>query len=125
MFHDERRQFVVMPLNQESALAAATDAVRIASSDESSVPKPAAHERRKPLMKNQTITDLANEEDNGSHKVNGSSEGIAEGKASGITALISEAEALRTMLRDAHTQTGRLLVHIKRHKKQPTQSKQR
>ena len=69
-------------------------------------------------MKNPTITDAANEDTSGSHKTNGSSDGIAEGKASGITALIAETEALRTLLRDAHSQTSRLLVHIKRHKKQ-------
>ena len=69
-------------------------------------------------MKNQPVTNTVNDDVNGSPKANGSADGVDNAKASGIATLIAETEALRTLLREAHNQTSRLLVHIKRHKKQ-------
>jgi hypothetical protein len=118
LFHDETRQFVIMPLAKDLALAPTTDSVRIPSSDASAVTQSPTHERRQPVMKSQPIANATNGNANGSHEANGSADGSADGKASGITALISEAEALKTMLRDAYARTNRLLVTIKRHRKQ-------
>ena len=69
-------------------------------------------------MKSQPIANATNGNANGSHEANGSADGNGEGKTSGITALISEAEALKAMLRDAYARTNQLLVAIKRHRKQ-------
>jgi hypothetical protein len=69
-------------------------------------------------MKNTTISDAGTADANSSPHTDGSADGSAEGEASGVTTLIAETEALRTLLREAHQQASRLLVHIKRRRKQ-------
>jgi hypothetical protein len=69
-------------------------------------------------MKHTTISDAGKADANSSPKTDGSADGSTEGKPSGVTALIAETEALRTLLREAHQQASPFLVHIKRHRKQ-------
>src|SRR5439155_12606191 len=73
LFHDKTRQFVIMPLAKDSALAPTTDAVRIPSSDASSVTQSTAPTRRQPVMKSQPIANATN----------GNSNNSADGNADG------------------------------------------
>jgi hypothetical protein len=107
---DERRKFIVMPLASKMAIPPGSDAIRVTSSNETlstkvSTPKP----QRRTVTMSTTDTNGASTptQTNGAHS-NGSNLG----------SLIAEAESLRTMLHDAYLRSGKLLVAIKRQKKQ-------
>jgi hypothetical protein len=109
---DERRTFVWMPLDKKGALAPNDAAVRIVAGEEPTSHSPPP-ERKK--------TEMTVPQNNG----NGHSETPApapsqapENGSGGISALIAEAEALKTLLRDAFGRSNQLVMAIKRHKKQ-------
>jgi hypothetical protein len=103
--HDERRKFVFMPLAKEGAIPPSDNVLRVSTREETPSPEvsdPTPHRR---------ISTVTTPETNGSTTPapsNGSSTG----------SLIAEAEALRTMLHDAYLRSGKLVVAIKRQRKQ-------
>jgi hypothetical protein len=103
--HDERRKFVFMPLAKEAAIPPSDDVLRVSTSEETPSPKdaiPTPHRR---------ITTVSNPETNGN-----TSPAPSNGSSTG--SLIAEAETLRGMLHDAYLRSGKLVVAIKRQKKQ-------
>jgi hypothetical protein len=102
---DERRKFVVMPLSDKIAIPPSDNVLRVSTSEETpslNVSTPTPHRRIS------TVTTL---ETNGS-----ATPAPSNGNSTG--SLIAEAEALRTMLHDAYLRSGKLVVAIKRQRKQ-------
>ena len=131
---DERRHFVWMPLDADSAIAPAKDAIRIESpgaDSEKPVTKPRIERKVSPVS--ETVT---NQNGNAAAKVNGQSNGHA--KANGhnrinrqarkatspkagqqdIAALIEQAVKLRTALHDRMHEAGELVKALKQHRRQ-------
>ena len=100
---DGRRKFVVMPLAQSCAIQPGGDVLRVETKQDcSSETTNPTHQRRIPTVANpETNTNAA-------LQANGNS----------IGTLIAEAEALRATLHDAYVRSGKLLVAIRRNRKQ-------
>jgi hypothetical protein len=100
---DSRRKYVVMPLGKSCAIPACGDNLRVDTSQDrsSEIPNPTPQRR---------IPTVANPErnTNAAPQANGNS----------IGTLIAEAEALRAALHDAYVRSGKLLVAIRRKRKQ-------
>jgi hypothetical protein len=131
---DDTRQYVFMPLDPESAIPPAEDAIRIESPVSSAAVPPSAN--LKPERKLQPVSEpihTTNTNGNGStngHAANGSGanghvktnghvrNGAARKTGQDIDGLIRQAEALRTAQREHLTKTGELLKALKRHRRQ-------
>jgi hypothetical protein len=109
---DQRRTYVWLPLDPETALSPSADAVRICSDGKEAADPLPQPDRRLPL-----VTKPAN---NGSPAGPTPDRAGEEGAPSGvgINALIAEAQALKEVLRDGYERASRLLVALKRHGKQ-------
>jgi hypothetical protein len=130
--HDDRRQFVIMPLSKDSALPPQEDTVQIPSTE--TVTKQSVTARRKPTMKTPAAFSTTNGDGIAQPKTDSvaipeNGNGVRQPKThpvavpqkmnnTGLDALLAEAEGLKTSLRDAYTRTNQLLLAIKRHKKQ-------
>jgi hypothetical protein len=107
---DERRKYVVMPLASKMAIPPSADALRVASSNETHSTQVST-----PTPQRRTVN-MSTTETNGAStptQTNG-----AQSNGSNLGSLIAEAEALRTMLHDAYLRSGKLLLTIKRQRKQ-------
>jgi hypothetical protein len=110
---DKYRTFVWMPLDKEGALPSSEDALRITSGgDEPAISQP------KKERSNETMTKPS---------TNGQSNGPTPSRhnddehattGSGLGALIAEAQSLKEVLHDAYGRTNRLLIALKRQRKQ-------
>jgi hypothetical protein len=108
---DASRTYLWMPLDHSSALAAGPDVVRIASPERSPrSPLPPKERKTKPM--NAKPNGVASSPDAGPE-----SEDRA-GKGASLGTLIEDAESLRGVLREVCDRTTRLLVGLKRHRKQ-------
>ena len=105
LFHDECRKFVFMPLSKEAAILPSDDVLRVSTNEE--IPRPEVSTPN-PHRRISTVT---------TPETNGSTT-PAPSNGSSTGSLIAEAEALCGMLHDACVRTGKLLVAIKRQKKQ-------
>jgi hypothetical protein len=117
---DERRTFVWMPLNPETALPPSEDALRIFSTGEASPAPQPLPERRKALMTRPQNTGPGNGTPTGPAPGRESVPAREDGRPGGIGIgdLIAEAQALKEMLRDSYERANRLLAALKRHSKQ-------
>jgi hypothetical protein len=111
---DSQRQLVWVPLPKAGIVAPQPSAGRILSA------KPVeAAESPQPVRKEEPVT-LPNP--NGAAGTGAQPKSTAaaptNGNSSGINALIEEAEALKAVLRDAYERTGRLLIALRRQKKE-------
>jgi hypothetical protein len=100
---DSRRKYVVMPLGKSSAIPAGGDVLRVETRQDrtSETPSPTPQRRIPAVANPETNTNAA-------PQANGNS----------IGTLIAEAEALRSQLHDAYVRSGKLLVAIRRKRKQ-------
>lgn len=112
---DKFRTFVWVPLGKDGALPPSEDVLRITSAGDEPATQPPKKERRKEDMTKQPS---ANGQGNG-HPPQPSDRDIGHAaNGPGLGALIAEAQALKEVLHDACGRTSRLLVALKRHKKQ-------
>jgi hypothetical protein len=112
LFQNDQRQFVVMPLTEGKPLPPSEQAVRIASNkdgvqDETS-------QRRTRQVEGSKFTSNGNANGNGKGHV-GRPRKI---KNTGFTALIEEADALKHAIRELCSRCHKLVVGLKRHRKQ-------
>ena len=131
VFQDEKRKFVVVPLiGAGAALPPAKSATRITSaqdSTENTEPEP----KRRINAVDETPTNDTNAsapapapqpDSNGSHVSNGAKGTAAtrtrKPKNTGLAALIDEAEALKNSLRDISSRAHKLVISLRRHRKQ-------
>ena len=105
---EDHRQYMWMGLGKDAILAPADDAIRITSVDAARTTSPKNGEAKKPVSNSPAS--------NG--KANGKSTSKAAAKGHGIGAAIDEAQALKTVLRDAYHRSSQLVVSLKRHRKQ-------
>jgi hypothetical protein len=113
--NDKFRTYVWMPLGKEGVLPPSDDALRIRSAGDEPAAKPRKKERRdretmpRPTDNGQRNGHVPSREsaDNGHTMV-----------ASGLGALIAEAQSLKEALHDAYGRAGRLLVTLKRQRRQ-------
>ncbi len=118
---DEKRTFVWMTLENTGALAPSADAVRIgSSSNTSNVPVPRQERSTRPMPRSTT-----NGNGNGHVPLSAPNvefpmreSGAAAPSANGFNGLIEEAQALRSLLRDALVRVNQLLLAAKQQKKQ-------
>jgi hypothetical protein len=111
---DAARTFVGMPLGKSEALGPADDALRLASADSPSPPRPPSPERRK--------RPVSTPHDNG-HGASGAGPRTdqspeEQSPSSGFAAAIEEAQALRTALRDAYRRSSGLVASLRRFRQQ-------
>lgn len=123
VFHDDRRQLVIMPLDQKAALPPSDNALSIASVDGPSTVSTATPTPERNIdMKNPLVSNFPNGNGNGisasQHSANGAAGDKVPAPGAGIGGLIAEAEALKTLLHDAYGRSHQLLVAVKRHRKQ-------
>lgn len=134
LFQDEKRTYVVMPLEKQFALGPSDDAVRIVSAEAQPVPhpstvpaepQPVTHpttvERRKRIMPTPSTNGHSAANGNGAFNgepVKAVRSAPTPGSSSGSNALINETLALKAMLREAYTRTNQLLAALKKQKKQ-------
>jgi hypothetical protein len=115
VFKDDNRQLIVMPLGKDGTLPPSADCLRITSGDNSANGTSIPTERRTPV----STPSL-----NGNDKVPTTSpHPIANGDQSfaggvGIAALIAEAEALKEVMHAATGRASRLVIALRRHRKQ-------
>jgi hypothetical protein len=114
---DERRIYVWMPLGKEGALAPSADALRIESIPEEPVARVRSPERREPTV------NLISHHGNGhatsrSKAVSTPDVAAPASIGGGFHGLIEEAQALRSLLRDALVRVNQLLLAAKQQKKQ-------
>ncbi|MBM4072143.1 MAG: hypothetical protein FJ271_24935 [Planctomycetes bacterium] len=119
LFADEKRDFVVMPLDPQGSVPASEKAIRISSTQEAAGPVAIKRQRRK-----NTVNDTNAIE---TQTTNVPSETIVpenrptrtrKPKTAGVAVLIQEAEAIRNALRDLTGRSHKLLVALKRQRKQ-------
>jgi hypothetical protein len=136
---DDKRSFVCMPFPKETALAPTDDALRMVSGDIDQKPMTTtthSPRRRKVSMDPQTNNEqgtangttgevgsaVSQPASNGTTPANGTTRSSGprkrRPKSTGIAALIDEAEALKSALREITRQSHNLLVALKRHRKQ-------
>jgi hypothetical protein len=106
--HDSQRKYLWQGLSDEAVVAPSDTAVRIGSTDVAPVSKPNKSKRRCEMA--------TNGRSNGSPPAEQTSEEANPG--TGIAAVIDQADALSLVLRDAYQRTNRLVVALKRHRKQ-------
>src|SRR5687768_15440232 len=119
LFRDDRRQYVVMPLSSEGALAPTAEALRIESAVDQSplrIPQP---ERIDTPMATPSSNGHENGRENG-HTVAPRTDANEAPDKTGISigALIEEAQALRDATREVYGRAGRLLTALQRHRRQ-------
>lgn len=125
LFQDEKRQFVVVPLNGQNSLSASAKSIRISSTQDS-----VTDGETKPQRRNKTVNDLNNHVEPGTNGNDGATGATAaqaqpainarrsrKSKATGLAALIEEVEALKDALRDAFSRSHKLVSAIKRQRK--------
>lgn len=113
---DERTQYVFMPLGVKGSVRASADAIRISSEGSN---QPLSHSilsRRQPPMKQNVESNSP--QDNGTGRPRPGSDGAPPTAATGMAALIAEAEALKALLREGYTRVGSLLAALKRQRQQ-------
>jgi hypothetical protein len=127
---DERRQFVIMPLDKDLALPPQDDVVQIPSTEGEPLTKQTTPERSNRTVKTPSISNATNGESvkadaivisqngNGVPQPSRYPSAIPRKVNSGLDALLVEAEALKSSLRDAYARSNQLLLALKRHKKQ-------
>jgi hypothetical protein len=119
---DTNRHYVWMPLDPESAIPPAKDAIRIESPNaRTEVPiNPIPTKRRLPPMKEPTTNTNGHVLGNGHAKVNGQARQTGTSKASQpeIAALIEQAQKLRTALHDLMYEASNLVKALKAHRRQ-------
>jgi hypothetical protein len=106
--HDGQRQYMWMGLSKEAIVAPADDAIRITSPDAAQAATKNG-EAKKPVHPSPTT--------NGKSNGKGPARTAAK-KGHGIATVIEEAQALKTVLRDAYRRSSQLVVSLKRHRKQ-------
>lgn len=123
---DAQRQYLFMPLDPESAIPPAADAIRIESPIAGTKPpvsQPNPQRRTIPVPEpvtnpNGNTVSNGNGQTNGHAKTNGQARnGTARKPTQDIDGLIRQAEALRTSLRDTLLKTNELLKGLKRHRR--------
>jgi hypothetical protein len=106
------RKYVWVPLTKEGALASQPGATRITSADSAEKPEvPQPEWREEPVA-------LPNPSGAGGNGAHDKSNTTQPANSSGINALIEEAEAIKTILRDAYDRTAHLLAGLKRQRKE-------
>lgn len=124
VFRDDSRQYVVMPLSKDSALAPREDAIRLSTTEA------APNSVKETIPVKETVSHANGASQNGMPSTeatavatNGTtppSNGARrrKTKSSGLAALIVEAEALKTSLRAAFSRSHALLIALKKHRRQ-------
>jgi hypothetical protein len=119
LFRDDRRQYVVMPLQPDSALPPADDALRIESAADQ--PPPRIHQTER------TDTPMATPSTNGHENGRGNGRTVAapadnteapDKTGVSIGGLIAEAQSLRDATREVYGRAGRLVTALQRHRRQ-------
>jgi hypothetical protein len=119
LFRDDRRQYVVMPLAPEGALAPTADTLRIESAVDQPPPRIHQPERIDTPMATPSSNGHENGRDNGHTAAPHTDAGEAPDKAGiSIGALIEEAQGLRDATREVYGRAGRLLTALQRHRRQ-------
>jgi hypothetical protein len=122
LFKDEKHDFVVMPLVGPALVAAPCDkAVQIKSVLQTEV-----NNQPQPIRRNTVSEPISNDRNDLQTASNGNGNGNGTGtknrtrkpKSSGLFALIEEAESLKGALREICSRSHKLLVSLKRHRKQ-------
>jgi hypothetical protein len=127
VFRDDSRQYVVMPLSKDSALAPRDDAIRLMTTE--AAPN---HPMKENASVKETIAHANGASQNGTSPTAEAAEAVATNgtvpctngtrrrktKSNGIAALITEAEALKTSLRAAFSRSHALLIALKKHRRQ-------
>lgn len=113
LFQDEKRKFVVTPLDGAS-LPPSERAIRIASTKEPEAPTS--------LRRIQAVNDVRNDDalaGDPQQPSNGKgTKRTRKSKSTGLAALIEEADALKGVLREICSRSHKLVVSLKRHRKQ-------
>lgn len=113
LFQDDKRKYVVMPLDGAS-LPPNERAIRIASTKEPDAPTS--------LRRNQAVNDVHNDDAlAGESQLPSNGKGTKrtrKSKSTGLAALIEEADALKSVLREICSRSHKLVVSLKRHRKQ-------
>jgi hypothetical protein len=129
---DERRTYLWMPIGREGALGPSDDAARITPPIEGSEPTPNTSEGRQRRMTSKGTANghASNGEANGhaangtsgKAKANGTSNGHAgktkQSTSGGLAALIDDAQSIREIVRDCCKRANRLVIALKRHRRQ-------
>ena len=121
VFRDPRRTFLVMALGKDAVIGPSDTAVCISSADGDSVRSPKVRVQEPVDSLPQTVPIAsATPNVNGTKKESRAVTKIAPRKATNgtIAALVTEAESLKDVLRQAYTRTHQLLSGIKKYRRQ-------
>jgi hypothetical protein len=119
LFRDDRRQYVVIPLPPDGALAPADDSLRIESAADQPPPRTHQPERIDHPMSTPSSNGHANGRDNG-HAAETRTDAAETTDKVGVSigTLIAEAQSLRDETREVYGRAGRLLTALQRHRRQ-------
>jgi hypothetical protein len=117
VFQDDRRKFVVMPLDKNLALAPREDAFRIVSAEGEQRPKTNHKEKKRSVMATSPTNGAGNGTSNGAAPLSTTTESSGNGESI-VGSPIGEAQALMTMLHDSYKQASRLVTAMKRQRRQ-------
>lgn len=117
VFQDEKSKFIVMPLTEGKPLAASDQAIRIASTNDGKA-QPTSIRRTKPVDEPKVTTngDGHHEPQPAINRMKGIR--TRKAKSSGLVALIEEADALKHAMRELCSRSHKLVVALRRHRKQ-------